>query len=101
MEDLGLAPSFDSTINLLTMVETDISFPDLVDMLKRKEQLIKSMKITKQFQGTPLIAGAYVHTTRETSKVGKNYSKEQQLSRNPLNSESDLRSTGKSNMTCY
>jgi len=40
------------------MVETNISFPYLVEMLKFKEQSIGSMKIAKQFQGTPLIAGA-------------------------------------------
>jgi len=98
---IGLAPSFKSTVDLLTTVETDISFPNLQDMLKRKEQSIKSTKITKQFQDTPLIAGANVHTTRETFKGGKNYSKGQQRSRNPSNSELNLRSTGKSNMTCY
>jgi len=57
------------------MVETNISFPNLVGKLKSKEQSIKSSKITKQFQGTPLIAGANVHTTRETFKGGKNHSK--------------------------
>jgi len=72
---IGLTPSFESTVDLLTMVETDISFPNLVDMLKRKEQSMESTKIAKQFQGTPLIAGANVHTTRETFKSGKNYSK--------------------------
>jgi len=70
---IGLAPSFESTINLLTTVETNISFPNLVDMLKCKEQSIKPTKITKQFQGTPLITGANIHTTRETFKGGKNY----------------------------
>jgi len=70
---IGLAPSFESTIDLLTMVETDISFPNLVGMLKCKEQSIDSTKIAKQFQGTPLITGANVHTTRETFKIGKNY----------------------------
>jgi len=96
---IGLAPSFKSTVNLLTTVETDISFPNLVDMLKCKEQSIESTKIAKQFQGTSLISEANVHTTRETFKGGNNYSKVQQHSRNPSNSESNLRSTGKSNMT--
>jgi len=98
---IGLAPSFNSTVDLLTTVETDISFPNLVDMLKRKEQSIKSTKIAKQFQGTPLIAGANIHTTRETFKGGKNYSKGRQRSRNPSNSKLNLRSADKSNMTCY
>jgi len=70
-------------------------------MLKHKEQSIKSKKIAKQFQGIPLIAGAKVHTNRETFKGGKNYSKGRQHSRNPSNSESNLRSIGKSNVTCY
>jgi len=98
---IGLAPSFESTVDLLTTVETDISFPNLVDMLKSKEQSTKSTKIAKPFQGTPLIAGANVHTTRETFKGGKNYNKGQQCSRNPSNSESKLRSAGKSNVNCY
>jgi len=88
-------------VDLLTTVETNISFPDLVEMLKRKEQSVESTKIAKQFQGTPLIAGANVHTTRETFKGGKNYSKGRQRSRNPSNSKSNSRSTGKSNLTCY
>jgi len=58
---IGLAPSFKSTVNLLTTVETNSSFPNLVEMLERKEQSIESTKIAKQFQGTPLIAGANVH----------------------------------------
>jgi len=47
---IGLAPSFESTINLLTTVETDISFPDLVEMLKNKEQSIES---TENHQAIP------------------------------------------------
>jgi len=39
-----LAP-LHSTVNLLTMVETNISFPNLVEMFK--EQSIKSTKISK------------------------------------------------------
>jgi len=34
---IGLAPSFESTVDLLTMVETDISFPNLVDMLRSNQ----------------------------------------------------------------
>jgi len=48
-----------------------------------------------------MLSDHHVHTTRETFKGGKNYSKGQQRSRNPSNSESNSRSTGKSNMTCY
>jgi len=42
---IGLAPSFESTVDLLTTMETSISFPDLVEMLKYKEQPIKPTKI--------------------------------------------------------
>jgi len=45
---IGLTPSFES-VDLLTTVETNISFLNLVEMLMLKEQSIKSTKMAKQF----------------------------------------------------
>jgi len=52
-------------------METNIYVPNLVNMLKHKEQSIESPKITKKIQGTPLPSGANLHTTRRPSRVEK------------------------------